>query len=62
MRRQDREAMREKSREGRRADREEAAPEFEQGRSREQMRGGSTSSEQERQSPQRPSGRLPLPD
>jgi hypothetical protein len=61
MRRQDREAMREKSQEGRRADRDEAAPEFEQGKKREQTRGGSTPSEQQ-QSPQHPSGRLPLPD
>ena len=62
MRRQDREAMRGKTQEGRRSDGEQAAPEFEDRQKREKMRGDATAAERERPSPQRPSGRLPLPD
>ncbi len=62
MRREDREAMRGKTQEERRSERDEsAALEFERTK-REQMRGGPTSTEQQQPSSARPSGRLPLPD
>ena len=62
MRRQDREAIRDKSQEPRRSTRESAMPEFEKGRKDEQMRGRSDSADQDRQSSPHPSGRMPLPD
>jgi hypothetical protein len=62
MRRQDREAMREKSEENRKGSRDDVAA-SESGRaSQEEMSGGPTERDAEKPTPPRPSGRLPLPD
>jgi hypothetical protein len=62
MRRQDRESMRGKSNEDKKGPRDDVAA-SESGRSKqEEMKGGPTSSDSEKPSAPRTSGRLPLPD
>ena len=62
MRRQDRESMREKSEESRKGKRDDVAA-AESGRSKqEEMKSGPMSSDSEKPSAPRTSGRLPLPD
>jgi hypothetical protein len=62
MRRQDREAMREKSEENRKGSRDDVAA-SESGRTQQDdMKGGRASRDPEKPNPPRPSGRLPLPE
>jgi hypothetical protein len=63
MRRQDREAnMRGKSQERQRSGRDEYSESQSDRTEQEQMKGGSTSSQPQKPSSERQSGRLPLPD